>query len=515
MRTYHEEKSRRPAAIRWHSAAEPDRRLASTSARHSVTKAIRRHATQSGRSPASTSARRRFAKSGRRLAVGAVLALSLLFATSCTSRIGWGVVLWSIKGTEAKAGTIVPVYVKSNITKTYVIGLNEDRSVKMEVPLWQIEVFRTRRAADKRVGEMGEWKSIYMIAQRDGLPVRQKPANGEKRVYRLREYEMVKVLGTAEGDPVYTGGVALQGEWYQVLTMDGTKGYVFSNTMKVFDESSGQEPSVPADGSGQEAISAIMTNTWRPSWYASMLASGSIDLDYFSMQYGLFGDMAKKQVRIELPGFSQAFQYGSITQDQDWLVFSPSNLRIRQDGQDSIVASWDPSTTPVQGQLSDWHEGSSYARFTTMDQDLRPAIQEEENRRQNALKDFFSSSGKNESIRLSSDTGGSLALWPSGLYSWETTENTPAGFAPSDTDSGQPEKGKVVFGLRLSGGLAAQWQGGFSLYSDSTGQRSDYVYTNRDGHFLLAKSATRPGVGVIDSLDTRLGTIDFVSGEGR
>lgn len=362
---------------------------------------------------------------------------------------------------------------------------------------------------------MGEWKSIYMIAQRDGLPVRQKPANSEKRVYRLREYEMVKVLGKAEGDPVYTGGVALQGEWYQVLTMDGTKGYVFNNTMKMFDESTGQEPSVPADGSGEEAISTIMTGTWRPSWYSSMLGSGSVDLDYFSMQYGLFGDMTKKQVRIELPGFSQVFQYGAITQDQGWLVFSPSNLRIRQDGQDSIVASWDPSNVPVLGQLSDWHEGSNYARFTAMDQDLRPAIQEEENRRQSALKAFFSSAGKNDAIRLSSDAGGSLVLWPSGLYSWETTENTPAGFAPSGTASDQPEKGKAVFGLRLSDGLSLQWQGGFSLYPDSTGERSDYVYANKAGHFLLAKSATRPGGGVIDSLDTRLGTMDFVSGQSR
>jgi len=216
-----------------------------------------------------------------------LLALVLVLGVSCSSQTGWGVVLWSIKGTDAKAGSIVPVYVKSNITKTYVIGLNDDRSVKMEVPLWQIEVFRTKKAAEKRVSEMGEWKSIYLIAQRDGLPIRQKPANGERRVYRLRQYEMVKVLAKVQGEAVYTGNVALPGEWYQVLTMDGTKGYVFSNTMKLFDESTGEEPSMPTDTSGQDTVSTILTTTWRPSWYTTMLNSNAVDLDYFSMQYGL------------------------------------------------------------------------------------------------------------------------------------------------------------------------------------------------------------------------------------
>ncbi|MCE5255634.1 MAG: SH3 domain-containing protein [Spirochaetaceae bacterium] len=444
----------------------------------------------------------------RLLALGSIILL-LLLLVSCTSRIGWGVVLWSIKGTDAKAGTIVPVYVKSNITKTYIVGLNEDRNTKIEIPLWQIEMFGTKRAANKRIKEMGEWTSIYMIAMRDGLPVRQKPANNEKRVYRLHEFEMVKVLGKAEGEPVYTGGTVLQGDWYQVLTMDGTKGYVFSNTMRIFDESTGQAPSLPTESTNQETIASILTSTWRPSWYSTMLENDSVDLDYFSMQYGLFGDMSKKQVRIELPGFSQDFQYASITQEQGWLVFSPTNLRIRRDGQDSIVACWDPSNMPAQGQLVDWHEGGTSIRFIILDQDLRPAIQAEENRRQNALRSFFTAMGTTGTIRLDSETAGSIVLWPSGLYSWDTVDDMPAGFAPSGSDAGAQQKGKAVFGLRLSDGLSGEWQGGFSLYPDTTGERNDYVYKTGAGSFTIAKSASKAGEGIVSALDTRLGSIEF------
>jgi len=52
-----------------------------------------------------------------------VLLVSLL---GCSKLEGWGVVIWSVKGTSATAGSVVPVYLKSNISKTYVIGLPDD-----------------------------------------------------------------------------------------------------------------------------------------------------------------------------------------------------------------------------------------------------------------------------------------------------------------------------------------------------------------------------------------------------
>ncbi|MEN6476689.1 MAG: hypothetical protein ABFC75_01720, partial [Rectinema sp.] len=125
--------------------------------------------------------------------------------SSCSSRDGWGVVLWTVQGTGVKSGTIVPIYLKSNIGKVYVIGMPEaDGGGKKEVPFWQIEQFRSKRAARQRVKEFGEYASVYMVAARDGLPIREKPDNDTttKRVFRLREGQAVKVLAKVEGAPV-------------------------------------------------------------------------------------------------------------------------------------------------------------------------------------------------------------------------------------------------------------------------------------------------------------------------
>jgi len=48
--------------------------------------------------------------------------------------------------------------------------------------------------------------------------------------------ESVKVLNRVEGEAVFTGGKALPGEWYFVQAADGTRGYVFSNTMILYEE---------------------------------------------------------------------------------------------------------------------------------------------------------------------------------------------------------------------------------------------------------------------------------------
>jgi len=51
--------------------------------------------------------------------------------------------------------------------------------------------------------------------------------------------------------------------------------------------------------------------------------------DHFILQYGLFADAKNSQVRIELPGYSNAFNFSSVSQFRRLLVFEKSKLRIR------------------------------------------------------------------------------------------------------------------------------------------------------------------------------------------
>lgn len=435
---------------------------------------------------------------------------------SCSSRIGWGVVLWTIKGTTAKAGSIVPVYLKSNITKVFVIGLEEGTKERVEVPLWQIELYGSRGAAAKRVAGMADLASLYMIAARDGLPVREKPTNLGKRMYRLRDSEMVKVLRRVEGEALYTGSEKLPGDWYEVLTMDGTRGYVFSYAMRMFDENSGNSPDQKIAQTDSSAVNTIFSRTWRPAWYSAMIDEGMVDLDYFSLRFGLFGDAINKQIRVELPAVSKVFQYSGITQEGDWILFGSTDLRIKLESDRSLLAAWGPVGDGLPEDSAGWKAGDAFMRFIVVDKDIREAIRSEEARRSDASRRFFAAaaaaSGKGDGsgiLKFSSPSAGSLELWPTGLYSWKDTLFLPAGFPPSADDSAPEQKGTIGFGLRLSDELAKSWQGGFSLYPDATGRRSDYVYRLEDKRLVVARGLlASPGLAVSD-IDNKLGTATF------
>ena len=135
------------------------------------------------------------------LGLAALLAIAALLA-SCSPRLGWGLLLWTAPDGPLPAGSIVPVYIKSNIQKVYVVGVpgsKGKKAKKIELPLWQIELYPSRRKAVARVKSMGANMSLYMIAARDGLPLRDMPSNAGRRVYRLREGQSVKVLARSRG----------------------------------------------------------------------------------------------------------------------------------------------------------------------------------------------------------------------------------------------------------------------------------------------------------------------------
>lgn len=467
-------------------------------------------------------------KTGRSALLSAVLIiLGTLFFAGCANRDGWGLVLWTVKGTDIKAGSVVPIYLKSNIMKEYVIGAPDGSNQRYEVPLWQVERFSTRSKAAARAKEFGDLLHVYLIATRDGLPVREKPQNTAKRVYRLHENELVKALKMVEGEKVFTGSQELAGSWYEVLTMDGTKGYVFSNTMRLMDESQGEMLPVKAAQTNQELVSAIFARTWRPEYYAAMIENDTVDLDAFSLRFGLFADAINQQIRIELPQFSKVFQYSSITQDGSWIVFGSTDLRILLESADSLLVSWAPDSgtgdlaAPQKAASADsptqpleWRTGATAYRFLAISDDLRSLIRAEETRQSEALKTFFAAVSSfapglqaGSAVEFSSPDAGTLSLWPSGLFTWKGAGNLQAGFLPAELNDNTAVTGQAVFGLRLSDDIKLLFQGGFSLYPENGGKRSDYLYRLNSQGMILAKAVT-PGTDVIITrVDKRLGTV--------
>ncbi|MCL2266659.1 MAG: SH3 domain-containing protein, partial [Treponema sp.] len=161
---------------------------------------------------------------------------------SCSSRLGYGVLLWSIEDPQIESGTVLPVFVRSNIEKRWVVGLPEsdtaNKNYKFEISLYHLEFAGNKKQAQQRSEEFAPYARLYAENLQDRLPVREHPDNGSRYVYRLRLGEIIKILEFVEEgvDPIGTTGDPLEGEWYKVMTSDGVIGYCFSYRLRIFDE---------------------------------------------------------------------------------------------------------------------------------------------------------------------------------------------------------------------------------------------------------------------------------------
>src|SRR5574344_509292 len=164
----------------------------------------------------------------------AVSALFCAMLISCQGIMGYSVVLWNMPEHNLTDGTIVPVYIKSNVSHVYVVGLPQTKE-KVEVPLWQISEPQSHGKAKKLVAKYKAYEHTYARCVLDGLPIRADKVNTSKQVYRLRKDEVVRALYEAEGQAVMTGkNSAMDGKWLRVISKDGTLGWCFSYNLRLF-----------------------------------------------------------------------------------------------------------------------------------------------------------------------------------------------------------------------------------------------------------------------------------------
>ncbi len=477
--------------------------------------------------------------------VAALLSAALLCSSlaavllgSCSPRLGWGLLLWSAPEGPLSAGAIVPVYIKSNIQKVYVVGVpglkGRDRNKKLELPFWQLELYGSHRAAEAGLKAMGPNVSLYMKAARDGLPLRDKPSNTAKRVYRLREGQSVKVLEKAQGDAVSTGGQVLPGDWYLVLTDDGTKGYIFSYALRLYDEA---KEGAPVLASAKEAVSGrvdlIFSRAWRPEYFQEMLDDGRVDLDYFTMRFGVFSDTVRRQIRIELPAASEVFNYTDISESSGFYVFEGTPLKVKIESDTRMVCYWagpDPSLPDdaapspegeagpsidsqvpdavVEGYKSAGMGGS--AAFAVLGTDPLEAIRLESLRRQKLLVAFVEDIGGSWTGPKDGAEGaageGRLQIAKNGRFVWKGREGEAAALVPAELG----ESGEIAFRLYLDPSLSSSWNGSFSLRFDQADagkarQRwMDFVYRRSPVGLVLAPAVLLPASLVIAAADSKI-----------
>jgi hypothetical protein len=488
---------------------------------------------------------------GFAIALAALIALAATSSTllnSCSSRLGWGVVLWTAPEGPLPAGSVVPVYIKSNIQKVYVVGVpgSKERGKKIELPLWQVKLFRGRGKAQSFVKSLGENVSLYMIAARDGLPLRDRPSNIAKRVYRLRDGQSVKILQKAEGEDVSTGGQALPGTWYSVLADDGSTGFAFSYAFRVYDEAKEGPPVIAADKKAVSGrVDLIFSRTWRPEYFQEMLDDERVDLDYFSLRFGLFIDAIHRQVRLELPGASKVFNYSDLSEAKGLYVFEGTSLRIKIESDTRLVCSWSggaltaaqdiatvdaadspaavdasqPENTPdFPDEGAAGSDAGSYsqsgakgsAAFVVLSAEPQDAIRAEILRRQKLLSAFIDE-GSLWGSPSSASGGGRLSLDKNGRFVWNGRGEAAAALLPENLGP----KGEVALRLSLDPALGSAWEGVLSLRFDPSGSEPagsrvgkwiDFLYRHSPAGLVLARAAP-PVALTVRAQDGRTGLL--------
>lgn len=270
----------------------------------------------------------------------------VFFATGCSKQIGNSVLLWSIPENNLSDGDIVPVYVKSNISQCYIIGI-PDTEEKIEVPLWQLTTPSSKRVAQKQAETYAEYQHQYARVFLDGLPIREEPVNISKQVYRLRKDEVIKVLYKGEGAAVMASATtAMEGDWLRVLTSDGTQGWCFSYNLRLFDirTDSSQNQVVTNLEQGtdtDETLEKILNKKWYPESYTTMIDSRKINLEHFKYDYGFDCGKETGTISLKVPNLTVSFEFnGAEKTGKNTYSFTDTPISVTLRDENYIVVSY-------------------------------------------------------------------------------------------------------------------------------------------------------------------------------
>lgn len=403
----------------------------------------------------------------RRLSILPVLLTAALLFSSCASRIGYGVVLWSVPEYGLAAGDVVPVFIQSNIGKVYVVGSGPGYKTRLELPLWQLTLYKNRGAARKAAAALGEYRYSYALVKLDGLPVRSDPENTAKMVYRLKQGEKIKILEKGEGTPVMSGKTALAGDWLRVMTDNGTTGWSFSYNLTVYDERD-EDAFVEKNGdSGPDPVlENILSRTWYPESYRTMIEQNRVDLERIDPSWGFYPGADTKTALIANSSGVVSFEYSSIVKySSGEYRFEGSSLAVQTRGRGSILATYTDANGMPQAVF-----------FVPMEVSPEEIIAAEVERREVLLSTL-----RETGPSFRSGNYGLLQFQENGKFLWSGWQLLSPAVIPSSAGS----SGDVQIRCFPGSDLASSFDGVLSFRFDSSPQWIHFLYALREDGLRL------------------------------
>jgi hypothetical protein len=383
------------------------------------------------------------------------LIIACIVLSTCSSRLGWGILLWSMEDPPIPSGTVLSVYIRSNLNKVWVVGipsgLSDNRGVnKIEVPLSHLEFVGSKSKAKKRAVDFSRYALTYAENMQDGLPIRDHPDNGARRVYRLRIGEVIKVLSLAQGNPAISAtGDPLPGDWYRVLTGDGITGYCFSYRLKLFDHTGGILAASVPDNADSGALSdseldLLMSKVWSPEVYATMVNYQRINLEDISRRWCFDPGQETGIARIYAPGIDQNFMYTAIRSDgpNAWR-FEGTNLRMQL-----------KNDTTLAVQFSEGGGSTKTLLFAALPIAVDDLIIQEGARRERLYDTIFT-----QGPVFTSNNYGTIIFKEGGVFAWRGFDLLVPRHIPESAEG----NGTIYMDLFLAPELEDRYTGAFTL----------------------------------------------------
>lgn len=387
--------------------------------------------------------------------------VSVLFFSCTREIIGYSVVLWNIPEAHIADGEIVPVYMKSNISKTFLIG-TPDGSSRVEIPLWKITEPGSKNSAKKYIKKNQEFDKMYAVSVIDGLPIRKDPSNIAKQVYRLRKGEIIRACYTGEGDVPMNGRTPLEGEWYKVLTSTGLSGWCFSHNLRMFEMSADGAYEYEGDGVLQieetdELLEIALATVWYPDYYSKMITKKEVDLKYMQEDFGFDPGSVSGTLKLKLFNVDLEYPYNGVTKTAEHAYRfndTPISMTIR-DENTLLLRYSDEAGRPY----------SVY--FVTVEDNVPALIQSEKARREKVYNSIMKFGPT-----YSSANYGVLTFTGGNGFQWSGFENLQPSVVPYEAGRGGTMEAKYFLPQSLKG----SWDGLLTFVFNGSNKEVNFFY---------------------------------------
>jgi len=375
--------------------------------------------------------------------------------------MGYGVLFWSSEDPSVPSGTVLRVYIRSNINRVWVVGTPREfrapdsRINRFEVPLSHLELVGSRRRAVERAEFFAPYALLYAETLQDRLPIRESPDNTSRLVYRLREGEIVKILRPVTGQLVVGAtGDPLPGQWFRVLTADGTAGYCFSYRLRIFEHTGGSLAMLQHEQQQLEMddpdLDRVLARVWSPEIYGSMFNNRRINLEEFSQRWHFDPGQDTGTARIRIRELDLTFPFTQIRSigTQSW-QFEGTTLQMNLRSENTLAVQF----TEQGGMLRT-------LVFVALPSHIDDIIHQETSRREALFRNIYQ-----HGPVFTSNNFGTLTFQEDGRFTW--TGNML--LVPQVIPASAIGSGSANMSLFLNAAMNQHYTGAFTMSFDGVG----------------------------------------------